>query len=86
MYVSQLLQLQAVRVRACARECAGGSLNFSKEREREKKSSCDVSNTLIQFSKMAEVSGLRSRNHFESNCKSRVVDEGKLLLLFRVDV
>ncbi|KAL3050541.1 hypothetical protein OYC64_012550 [Pagothenia borchgrevinki] len=25
---------------------------------------------------MAEVSGLRSRNHFEPNCKSRVVDEG----------
>uniref|UniRef100_A0A673CMQ5 Atlastin-2-like n=1 Tax=Sphaeramia orbicularis TaxID=375764 RepID=A0A673CMQ5_9TELE len=25
---------------------------------------------------MAEVSGLRSRNHFESNCKSRVVDGG----------
>ncbi|XP_026165207.1 atlastin-2 isoform X1 [Mastacembelus armatus] len=25
---------------------------------------------------MAEVSGLRSRNHFESNCKSRVADEG----------
>ncbi|KAM9344610.1 atlastin-2 isoform 2-T2 [Symphorus nematophorus] len=26
---------------------------------------------------MAEVSGLRSRNHFEPNCKSRVVDEGR---------
>ncbi|XP_030297861.1 atlastin-2 isoform X1 [Sparus aurata] len=25
---------------------------------------------------MAEVSGLRSRNHFEPNCKSRAVDEG----------
>ncbi|TNN74243.1 Atlastin-2 [Liparis tanakae] len=25
---------------------------------------------------MAEVSGLRSRNHFEPNCKSRVTDEG----------
>ncbi|KAM7408463.1 hypothetical protein PAMA_002269 [Pampus argenteus] len=25
---------------------------------------------------MAEVSGLRSRNHFEPNCKNRVVDEG----------
>ncbi|XP_073338668.1 atlastin-2-like isoform X1 [Pagrus major] len=25
---------------------------------------------------MAEVSGLRSRNHFEPNCKSRVVDDG----------
>ena len=28
---------------------------------------------------MAEVSGLRSRNHFEPNCKSRAVDEGKPL-------
>ncbi|XP_010769615.1 atlastin-2-like, partial [Notothenia coriiceps] len=25
---------------------------------------------------MAEMRGLRSRNHFEPNCKSRVVDEG----------
>lgn len=35
---------------------------------------------------MAEVSGLRSRNHFEPNCKSRVVDEGKPLLILSNNV
>lgn len=30
---------------------------------------------------MAEVSGFRSRNHFEPNCKSRAVDEGKPLFI-----
>lgn len=30
---------------------------------------------------MAEVSGLRSRNHIEPNCKTRALDEGKLFLI-----
>ncbi|KAI3362761.1 hypothetical protein L3Q82_001814 [Scortum barcoo] len=52
-----------------------GGLNFSGEEE--KKISFDVSHVRTQSSKMAEVSGLRSRNHFEPNCESRVVDEAK---------
>lgn len=38
----------------------------------------------LQSSKMAEVSGLRSRNHFKPSHKKRVVDEGKSLLVLSV--
>lgn len=55
----------------------GGGMNFSRQREGEKKRFFDVSHVRVQLSKMAEVSGLRSRYHFESNCKSQAVDEGK---------
>lgn len=55
-----------------------GTTNFIRQREK-KKSFFDVSH--VQLTKMAEVSGLRSRNHFEPDCKSRVIDEGKSLLV-----
>lgn len=45
----------------------------------EQESASDV--IAFSCSKMAEVSGLRSRNHFASNCKSRDDDEGKDLFV-----
>lgn len=65
----------------------GGVQPELQQTAREEKSFFDVSSARFQYSKMAEVSGLRGRNHFEPNCKSRVVDDGKQLVFFcRVDV
>lgn len=59
----------------------GAVLRDAGRSARRKNRARDVSHAGSQLSKMAEVSGLRSRNHFEPNCKSRVGDEGKPLAI-----
>lgn len=68
--------MRCCAVRAAQLQLPRGTVSRSAQGERKKRS-FDVTNGGVQTSKMAEVSGLRSRNHFEPNCQSRAADEGK---------